>query len=98
MIRHFFYSLVYDGQILCAKLTVTGNDPYNTGSYIISEERASKSPDKPVYKLEGKDKYIYHNPDMTGWRIGKKNRLSGEKEGYTWYRSKFSFTIGRNRS
>ena len=75
--------------MLCDKLTVTGDDWESvTGTYIISNEKASKSPDKPVYKLEGQDRFIYYNPEGAGWRIGKKERLSGEKEGYYYYYSK----------
>ena len=38
-------------KLLCDKLTVTGDDYASvTGTYIISDEKASKSPDKPVYK------------------------------------------------
>ena len=48
--------------LLCTNLTVTGD--YQTdfsGSYIISDEKASYSPNKPVYKLEGQNKYIYYS-------------------------------------
>ena len=70
--------------MLCDKLTVTGDDWASvTGTYIISNEKASKAPDKPVYKLEGEDRYIYYSPtNGYGWRIGAKEHLSGEKEGY----------------
>ena len=68
---------------------MSGNDSRYTGSYLISEEKASKSPNKPVYKLEGEDKYIYYYPDSDGWLVGSKSDLSGENEGDSWYQSKF---------
>ena len=47
------------------------------------------SPEKPVYKLEGKDYYIYFNPGKIGWRIGKEINLSGENEGQFLFKSEF---------
>ena len=83
------FSSIDNENLLCDKLTVTGDDEYGcTGTYIISNEKASKSPDKPVYKLEGQDRYIYYNPGGDGWRIARKERLSGEKEGLHYYASK----------
>jgi hypothetical protein len=77
-------------KLLCDKLTVTGDEAWSvTGTYIISNEKASKSPNKPVYKLEGQDRFIYYTlRNGAGWRIGGKEHLSGETEGYHWYRSK----------
>ena len=75
--------------MLCDKLTVTGDDYASaTGTYIISNEKASKSPNKPVYKLQGEDRYIYYNPGGNGWRISDKVDLSGDTEGSAWYTSK----------
>jgi len=75
--------------LLCDKLTVTGDDEYGcTGTYIISNENASKAPDKPVYKLEGQDRFIYFSLlDGSGWCIGAKETLSGELEGFNHYSS-----------
>ena len=71
---------------------MTGDDWASvTGTYSIVDEKASKSPDMPVYKLVGGDRYVYFNPNGEGWRIGKKERLSGENEGKHWYRSKSFF-------
>ena len=74
----------------CAKLTVTAGDDWMgcTGTYVITTEKASKAPDKPVYKLQGQDRYIYFNPGGAGWAIGAKINLSGKTEGDHWYRSK----------
>ena len=82
--------------MLCDKLTVTGDDYASaTGTYLISEEKVSKSPNTPVYKLQGKDRYIYYSPSWgAGWRIGAKEDLSaGETEGYSKYRSKNIFSF-----
>ena len=76
--------------MLCDKLTVTGDEYAVTGTYIISNEKASKSPDKPVYKLEGQDRFIYYTLlNGAGWCIGAgKETLSGETEGDFYYYSK----------
>ena len=76
--------------MLCYKLTVTGDDAGSvTGTYIISNEKASKFPNKPVYKLEGQDRFIYYAlRNGNGWCIGAKEQLSGETEGLFYYRSK----------
>ena len=79
--------------LLCTNLTVSGD--YQTefsGSYIISDEKASYSPNKPVYKLEGQNKYIYYYPNSGGWRIAEEG-LVGENEGSHYYISKPLFTI-----
>jgi hypothetical protein len=76
--------------LLCGNLTVTGDDYASvTGTYLISEEKASKSPNTPVYKLQGQDRFIYYSPTKgAGWRIARKEDLSGETEGFSYYRSK----------
>ena len=77
--------------LLCANLTVSGIDEKYTGSYLISKENAASSPNKPVFKLEGEDMYIYYYPGIAGWRIGAKINLSGEKEGGYFLASKSYF-------
>ena len=82
--------LIGNENLLCDKLTVTGDDWADvTGTYIISNEKASKAPDKPVYKLEGQDRFIYYTlRGGAGWCIGGKEYLSGETEGLCYYYSK----------
>ena len=75
--------------MLNPNLTITGDVHGSlTGTYIINNENSSLSLDEPVYKLEGQDRYIYYNPGGDGWRIARKERLSGEKEGLHYYASK----------
>ena len=89
MVNPLFSLFLVHENLLCDKLTVTGDAWASvTGTYLISEEEASKSPNKPVYKLKSKDRYIYYNPGGKGWRIASKEHLSGEKEGGNYYRSK----------
>ena len=78
------------GNLLCDKLTVTGDGFGSvTGTYFINEEKVSNSPYTPVYKLEGKDTYIYYSPSNgCGWRIGQKEDLSRENECHDSYISK----------
>jgi len=84
----FSLFLVHDN-LLCGNLTVTGDNWSSvTGTYLISEEKASKSPNTPVYKLQGQDRYIYFTlRSGNGWCIGRKEDLSGETEGYSYYYS-----------
>ena len=88
---YILFLIVNNGPI-CTKLTVTGDSWAScTGTYIITNEIvAAKAPDMPVYKLQGKNRYIYFTPtNGNGWRIAKKIRLSGETEGLYYYKSKF---------
>ena len=85
------FFLVHEG-LICPELIVTGDDWASvTGTYVISDETASKAPERPVYKLVGQDRYVYFNPGGAGWRIGTKKRLSGETEGWYMYQSKSFF-------
>ena len=59
-----------------------------TGSYLLSKEKALLSPEKPVYKLEGKDRYIFFNPGSSGWRISTLKNLSGKNMNDYMYASK----------
>ena len=88
-----FCFIVHEG-LLCGKLTVTGH-PWKgcTGTYIIDEKKASKSPEKPIYKREGLDRYIYFNPSSIGWRLGRAVHLSGEDEGSYYFGSKLQYII-----
>ena len=88
-----FYILVKD-DLICANLTVkiNGNEKSNSkGSYLVDEAFSSK--DKPVYKLVGKDWYIFFNSEKFGWFIGTKEDLTSQVEGNAHYHSKSYFTI-----
>ena len=56
---------------------------------MITAEKASRSPSKPVYKQQNFDHYIFHYPSIKGWRIGSIENLSpGEVEGYYKFKGK----------
>jgi len=41
----------------------------------------------PVYKKQGYDRFIFHNPTSSGWRIGHRESLSpGESEGRFYFK------------
>merc|ERR1712048_1199009 len=72
------------------KIKVTGSDYAScTGIYFISKEKASRSPDRPVYKMLGFDRFIYFTPSFDfGWRIGAREHLStGENKGRYYFKS-----------
>ena len=71
------YTLVHPG-VVCLSIEVTGDDYGNVkGVYYTSEEKSDSDPEKPTYKLDGKDRYIYYD---NSWEIG-------DSESY-WYKSK----------
>ena len=75
-------------------IIVSGSDLSNcTGTYFKCEEKSSAAKIRPVYKLEGKNRYIYFYPNSKGWRIGDKNGLAGEKAGEYFYASKVTALI-----
>jgi hypothetical protein len=55
-------------------------------TYCIHRE-VSSATTRPVYKLEGKNRYIYWNPSPSGWRIGGYNNLAGHTNGNFWFKS-----------
>ena len=77
-------------KVECPKLRVTGSDYEGcSGTYVITAEKASRSPSKPVYKKQGFNRYIYHYPSSEGWRISHYKTLSpGEKEGRYYFKGK----------
>ena len=77
-------------KVECPKLKVSGSDYKGcNGIYVITAEKASRSPSKPVYKKQDFDRYIYHYPSSYGWRIGYHETLSpGEVEGKYWFKGK----------
>ena len=81
---------MFGEDLACKKLHVTGNEQNITGTYIVSDEFDYMPFDKPVYKLAGKDMYIYFHQTDAGWVIGSRSHLFGETKGFL-YTSKFSF-------
>ena len=47
-----------------------------TGTYNLNRDVISSSaPSRDVYKLDGRDRYIFYFQDKKEWRIGKKENL-----------------------
>merc|ERR1712083_473174 len=66
-------------QICCGSIEVIGG-VFNgvqdsVGTYFICNEKAFGAPKNPVWKLHGKDRYIFNNGSQNGWRIGDKESL-----------------------
>ena len=75
---------------MCKSIEVTGDKKYGTlGTYIVSNIKSSKAPDKPTYKLKGKDRCIYYYPDNYGWIIGEQEDFNKKTEGEWYYKSKY---------
>ena len=72
---------------MCASIEVTGelDTESSTGTYFLSEEKYYNSPERPTYKLNGKNSIIFYRPDDKGWCIGKYEAL---KTGNYFYTSK----------
>ena len=64
---------------------VSGDKKHFCGSYTISDEVANKAPNCPVWKLEGKEIYVFNNGSDEGWRIGNKDSLT---DGSYFFKSK----------
>ena len=64
---------------ICESFSVSGanNNDFN-GKYEVTDVQVSGAPDKDVYQLKGKEKYIFWKQSV-GWVIGETNSLtSGE--------------------
>ena len=79
---------------------MTGSDFEDcTGKYFLTNESCDRDPSLPVYKHEERDRYIYNTGiDFSGWRIGKKERLSGKNAGLNWFRSNLFLYLSRKSS
>ena len=64
---------------------VSGDDERVIGTYMISDEVANEAPSCPVWKLEGKEMYVFNDGSDEGWRIGTKQNLT---DGFFLYKSK----------
>ena len=64
---------------------VSGDDKRVIGTYMISDEVANEAPNCPVWRLEGKDMYIFNYGSSQGWRIGDKDSLT---DGSFFFKSK----------
>ena len=48
----------------------------SAGIYFLCDEKAIGAPKNQVWKLQGKDRYIFNNGSQNGWRIGDKESLN----------------------
>ena len=83
--NHIVIHLSYFSESICDVFEVTNGTRSSTGIYFLSNERAPAAPDLHVWKLEGKDRYIYNTGTFVGWRIGRYSSLS---TGKSYYKSK----------
>ena len=84
-----FFIAVTVPVVECHKIKVSGSDYQGcNGTYFVTAEKAHSS-SKPVYKKIGYDRFIFHYPSSSGWRIGAQFNLSpGEGEGNYWFKGK----------
>merc|ERR1711971_736321 len=73
-----------DAEKACEVIEVTNGTSSSTGNYFLSHERAAAAPNLHVWKLEGKDRYIFNTGTDNGWRIGRYMFLS---TGRSYYKS-----------
>ena len=70
----------------CGSLKVIGDSNKFIGTYHASDELATAAPQNQVWKLSGKEYYIFNTGSKEGWRIGSK---SGLQTGAYLFKSKF---------
>jgi len=73
-----------DAEKACEVIEVTNGTSSSTGNYFLSHERAGAAPNLLVWKLEGRDRYIFNTGTDNGWRIGRYMFLS---TGRSYYKS-----------
>ena len=84
-----FYINLFDFTEYPELIIVSGSKLSNCiGMYRKCGEKSSHAEKRPVYKLEGEDRYIYYYPNSMGWRIGNKNSLDGVNAGNYYFGSK----------
>ena len=83
----FFFSEQYP-----VSIEVTGMSKECIGTYeLLNEEKATLASGSPVWKLQGKDFYIFNNGVRNGgWRIGNKDGL---KSGDFFFKSEINDNI-----
>ena len=64
----------------------------SVGTYFLCDEIAVGAPKNPVWKLHGKDRYIFNNGSSNGWRIGDNESLTLGL-GDFYYKSKKVFEL-----
>ena len=70
----------------CLKVTGGGGNLDCLGTYYPTTQK-KVSFDRPTYKMEGKNWYIYFSTDVKNgeWRIGTKENMASKGKYYTWY-------------
>ena len=64
---------------ICEAIHVTGDNSTSNsegGLYLLSDERASDAPNNPVWKIPGRNRFIFNDGYSEGWRIGAKSDLA----------------------
>ena len=64
---------------ICEAIHVTGDNSTSNsvgGLYLPTDERASDAPNNPVWKMIGRDRFIFNTGCSSGWRIGQKSSLA----------------------
>ena len=74
------------------KSGVFNGNQESVGTYFLCDEIAVGAPKNPVWKLHGKDRYIFNNGSSNGWRIGDNESLTLGL-GDFYYKSKKVFEL-----
>ena len=74
------------------KSGVFNGNQESVGTYFLCDEIAVGAPKNPVWKLQGKDRYIFNNGSSNGWRIGDNESLTLGL-GDFYYKSKKVFEL-----
>eukprot|EP00095_Tigriopus_kingsejongensis_P001320 maker-scaffold249_size238305-snap-gene-1.12 protein:Tk01320 transcript:maker-scaffold249_size238305-snap-gene-1.12-mRNA-1 annotation:"PREDICTED: hemicentin-1-like" len=71
--------------VICPTINVLGATyALCDGEYRVTNEVVDWAPDRPVYRHESKDRYVFWNAGGLGWSIGKRDYLN---TGSHWHRS-----------
>jgi hypothetical protein len=87
-----FYEIFFTSDI-CEAIHVTGDNSTSNsegGLYLLSDERSSDAPNSPVWKIPGRNRFIFTDGNSYGWRIGAKSFLV---DGTYYCKSKHIFII-----
>ena len=61
----------------CGAIEVTGDTSNSEGGlYLPTDKRASDAPNSPVWKIPGRDRFIFNDGSAEGWRIGTEKSVN----------------------